>query len=129
MTKERYIANPRPIYTENGPKKGSKRFKMGTRGTGIVLDISKKGIKINGYYNGVNNRNTVFSIFHKPIFIPWDEFDKMRSMAKGKSIDEILNQEYFDTLPTVELNGRKFYIDSERHERREVNNPHKVVKF
>lgn len=131
MDKEHYITNPKPIYTENNFKRGSKRFKMGTRGTGIVLDINKKGVEINGYYNGINGRNTVFSIFHKPIFIPWDEFDKMRSIPKRKStpVDVILDQKYFDTLPIIELNDRKFYIDSGRQERREVSNPHKIVKF
>lgn len=126
MLKEYHIANPKSIYTENGPRKGSKRFKVGTRDTGIVLDVSKKGIKINGYYTGVS---TVFSIFHEPIFIPWNEFDKIRNPSKKKFIDDTLNQKYFDTLPIIELNGRRFYIDSERQERREVNNPHKTVKF
>lgn len=120
------ISNPRPIYTENGPRKGSKRFKIGTRDAGIVLDVSKKGIKISGYYSGVN---TVFSIFHEPLFIPWNEFDKIRNTSKKKPVDDILNQEYLDTLPIIELSGRKFYIDPERQERREVSNPHKTVKF
>ena len=134
MNKENYILNPRPIYKEEGPKKGSKRFKVGTYNTGIILDINKKGIEINGYYS---DRNVIFSIFHKPIFIFWNEFDKIRdiifkSKKKHKQpsdFDKILNQEYFDTLPIVEINDRKFYIDSTRHERREVNNPHKIAKF
>lgn len=132
MSKERHISNPRPIYTENGPKKGAKRFKIGTHDTGIILDVNKKGIKISGYYTG---RNVVYSIFHKPIFILWDEFDKIRNILskpkKGhkKISDDVLNQEYFDTLPIIELNDRQFYIDSKRWERREVNNPNKIVKF
>lgn len=132
MPKEHHISNPRPIYAKNESKKGSKQFKMGTNNTGIILDVNKKGIKINGYYAG---RNAVFSIFHKPIFISWPEFDKIRNILlkpkkRHKDLpDDTLNQEYFDTLPIIELNDRKFYIDSKRHERREVNNPNKVTKF
>jgi hypothetical protein len=132
MSKEHHIANPRPVYTENSPKKGAKRFKIGTHDTGIILDVNKKGIKISGYYT---DRNIMFSIFHKPIFIHWDEFDKIKNILfkpkkKYKEIpDDVPNQEYFDTLPIVELNDRQFYIDSKRCERREVDNPNKVIKF
>lgn len=132
MLKERPISNPRPIYTENSPKKGAKRFKIGTHDTGIILDVNKKGIKITSYYT---DGNITFSIFHKPIFIPWDEFDKIKDILfkpkkrRKEILNDVLNQEYFDTLPIVELNDRQFYIDSKRCERREVNNPNKTVKF
>ena len=132
MLKEHYISNPKPIYIESNPKKGSKRFKMGTHETGIIIDINKKGIKLNGYYSG---KNMMFSIFCEPIFIPWDEFEKIKNtVSKSRKrhkqpSDEILKQEYFDTLPIIELSGRKFYVDSKRQERREVSNPHKVIKF
>jgi hypothetical protein len=133
MPKERHISNPRPVYAENSPKKGSKQFKMGTSNTGIVLEVNKKGIKINGYYAG---KDVIFSIFHKPVFIRWDEFDKIKNILskpkkRHKEIldDDIPDQEYFDTLPIVELNDRQFYIDSKRCERREVENTNKVIKF
>lgn len=133
MDKE--IVSPRPIYTEDSPKIGTKRLKMGSRNAGVIIDVNKKGMYINGYYNGYTTRNTIFSVLLNPVHILWEDLEKIKtSMSKRKKkyeeiTGEAPSKEYLETLPVVKLNGRGFYIDSERHERRQYDDPSKVVKF
>lgn len=130
MDKE--ILSPRPIYVEDAPKTGTKRLKMGTRNAGVVIDTNKKGMYVNGYYN---DSNTTFSVLLKPVHILWEDLEKIKILAfkckkKYKEVtEEAPSKKYLKTLPIVELNGRNFYIDSERRERRQYSNPDRVVKF
>lgn len=130
------ISNPRPLYTEKAAKPAAKRLKMGTRDAGIIIDATKEGIEVNGYYSGLNERNTVFSILSMPIFIAWEDLEKVKAAVfkrKRKKyiefIDEVPDKTYLGTLPIVELNKIKFYVDAQRHERRKYSDPSKVVKF
>lgn len=138
---EQYISNPRPLFIPDASipkdKKAIERLFMGSGSNGIIFDITQRGIEVNGYYEGFN-KNVKYSNLRNSVFIPWKEVDKMRQRIKlsGKKnkevpifIDESPNEEYLSTLPIVHINGRKFYIDSVRRERRLVDRPQNVYKF
>jgi len=110
---------------------------MGGTTAGIVMDLSKEGIQISGYYRSQHSEDVVYANIREPVFIPWDEFEKARDIAmnpnraKGLEPDKIdePDEKYLETLPKVTLNGAKYYIDAERKERRPVKNPKQVFKF
>jgi len=133
---KKHISCPRAMFNteilEN--KKNIERTIMGGRSSGIVFDMTSEGIEINGYYEGFND-DTKYANMISPIFIPWEEFDKMRYRSEHKNkkvpdfVDEVPDKEYLSTLPIVHINDRKYYIDSTRRERRIVSNPRNVYKF
>lgn len=134
---EKYIPNPRAIFNDDdleNQKRGVKRFIMGGKSSGIVFDMSKNGIEVNGYYESSKGDTKYANILH-PIGISWEEFDKMRYSAVHKNkivpdfIDDIPDKEYLSTLPIVHINNKKYYIDSVKRERRMVTNPENVYKF
>lgn len=134
-----YIPNPRPLFDpvilEN--KEAKERLFMGSGSSGIIFDVTRRGIEINGYYEGVD-ADTKYTNLRKFVFIPWKEFDKIKQRAEtsGKKdrtipdfIDKLPDEKYLKTLPIVHINNRKYYIDGVRKERRLVNNPQNVYKF
>ena len=134
---ENYIPNPRAMFDKSdlGDKKeGTERFVMGGKSSGIVFDVTNDGVEVNGYYEGFNIDTTHANML-KSIFISWEELDKMRYMAEHKDrnvpdiIDNSPDEEYLSILPIVHLNGREYYIDSVKRERRMVSNPKNVYKF
>lgn len=130
------IPNPRPMLDENAfeSKKGTKRLIMGGKSSGVVFDLTKNGIEVNGYYTG-SKEGTKYANMLNPVFIPWEEFDKMRYTVKHKGkgspdfVDNTIDEEYLSTLPIVHINNRKYYIDSDKRERRMVSNPKNVYRF
>jgi len=142
------VGSPRPIYDETKKPISGKRFErleMGTRTSGVVVDATRKGVEIRGYYRSQGNADIVYSTLRKPVFIPWEELEKIRESVmkpaskvrkpnkKGKEkqafTDFDMDLKYLEALPKVELNGKYYYIDSERRERRSVDNPQQVVKY
>ena len=134
-----YISNPRPLFDsavlEN--KNNKERLFMGSGSNGIILDVTRKGIEINGYYEG-SSKKSKYANLRKSVFIPWKEFDKMKQRAElhGKKdrsspdfIDESPDKKYLETLPIVHINGKKYYIDGTHKERRLVDRPQNVYKF
>lgn len=136
---ENYITNPRAIFDNDAlenQRKGVERFIMGSNSSGIVFDMTEKGIEVNGYYEGFNDSETRFANIVSPILILWEDFDKMRYAAEHKNsrnipdfIDRIPDKDYLATLPIVHINDKEYYIDSTRRERRTVSNPKNVYKF
>jgi len=131
------MSNPRPLYKNDDVTKGVKRFSMGGTSAGVVMDISKEGILINGYYKSPNANNVVYANVREPVFISWDEFEKVKDSVlnpgrrKELEPDRVDNpdDEYLKTLPKVTINGAMYYIDGDRRERRSVKNPSQVFKF
>lgn len=132
---EEYISNPRHVFKEEKkPKKKFERLKMGTQSGGIIFDVTRDGIEVNGYYQGFSN-DTAYSCMREPVKISWEDLEKARrSVAKRKKksvqrIEREIDEEYLKKLPIVHLNGVPYYIDAERKERRPVKNPHVINKF
>ncbi|RLF86117.1 hypothetical protein DRN34_03815 [Thermococci archaeon] len=133
------LISPRPIFKKDEVPKNKKveRLLMGSQTSGIVFDVARKGLTVNGYYPGGAN-GTLYGILSKPIEIPWDELDKMRKevfrVGKKKvqiefDIDDNPNQKYLDKLPKVTILGKRYYIDASRKERRPVDHPERVYTF
>ena len=50
-----YIKIPRPLFIDDTTAlKNIKRLFMGSGSNGIIFDVTKKGIKVNGYYKDYN---------------------------------------------------------------------------
>lgn len=134
------ISSPRPLFKDGEINKGIKRLKMGGTTAGVVLDISRKGISVNGYYEGFSS-DTKYACVRDPVEISWQEFEKMKksvfaekkSMSKKKTIEpsrtDKPDSEYLESLPIVTINGSKYYIDASEKERRPVKSPEQVFKF
>lgn len=138
------ISSPRPLFQEDEIKKGIKRFSMGSTSAGIVFDVSKEGINVNGYYLGIRT-DAKYACLREPIKIPWEELEKIkqslfakkkRKPRKKKKVAvlepahlDLPDEEYLKTLPVVTINGAKYYIDADRRERRAVQRPCQVFKF
>ena len=140
---EQYISSPRPTWNneemEDGP--GRRILTLGSNTAGIVIRITKKGVEFNGYYAGLQDRSK-YANMREFVMITWDDFDKLREdvfrrrKAKPKTkkrepdkIDGKIDEKYLDGLPQVTLNGRKFYVDVDKKERRPVDNPEQVFNF
>jgi len=131
------MSNPRPLYKNDDVTKDVKRFSMGGTSAGVVMDVSKEGILINGYYKSQHSEDVTYANVREPVFISWDEFEKVRrsvlnpGRAGQLEPDRIDNPDeaYLDTLPIVTINGAKYYIDGDRRERRSTRNPSQVFKF
>lgn len=137
------IDNPRPFYEEITPKASARyeRIEAGGATGGIILDITRKGLIVNGYYQGFRS-DTKFANTLRPIMITWEDLEKAKKRIDQPAkrirkragitpdrVEETVDQEYLDSLPKVNINGSPYYIDGERRERRPVNNPEKVYKF
>ena len=140
---EQYISNPRPTWNTEDTEdaQGKRILTLGSNTAGIVIRISKKGVEFNGYYAGLQDR-AKYANMREFVLITWDDFDKLRedvfrrrkAIPKTKKrepdkIDKKIDKKYLDGLPKVTLNGRKFYIDVDRQERRPVDNPEQVFNF
>jgi hypothetical protein len=128
------MSNPRPFYKSDDIAKNVKRFSMGGTTAGVVMDISKEGIEINGYYRSQYNEDIIYGNIREPVFISWDEFDKAKAMVfnPGGAVPDMIDEpdeKYLESLPIVTLNGKRYYIDGDRRERRSVKNPSQVFKF
>lgn len=136
----RELISPRPLFIYEEEPKGKMVLVLGTRYSGIVLYVTKEGIEFNGYYTSADG-NTKYGVLKDFIKVPWNEFEKMkqdvfRKRKRQRDIQESpsrtednVPQEYLDSLPVVTLNGRRFFVDLERRERRPVDNPKHVFKF
>lgn len=136
------IMSPRPLFDETLKPRTGKRFErmeLGTKWAGALLDITRKGIEINGYYR-MSSDGPLYSLLRDSIFVPWDELEKVRKLVmkpvvkrKTKKKEEYqdfdLDLAYLESLPKVELNGVYYYIDMARRERRMVDKPNIVTNL
>jgi hypothetical protein len=128
----------RPLFTmdEALPAK-TERLVAGTKNHGVVIDVNEGGMNIHAYYSGFGDSDIKYSVLRDPISIPWEELEKIRARSKHvKSktaaldrIEDEVDDEYLKTLPIVTMNGRKYYIDPKRRERRAVEKPTEVWRF
>lgn len=135
----RYIANPRPMWNPE-TKKRNETVVFGSKTAGVVVRITKKGIEFNGYYRGLTTEK-LYGTMREFMMLEWEDLEKLkRAVQRGKKIpkevvespdeiDETPDLEYLETLPQATMNGRKFYIDVERGERRLVDNPTQVFHW
>lgn len=137
---EQWIGPVRPLFNleEEPPKnKRVERLVAGTNSNGMMIDVSRQGLEINGYYVAFNDGDTRYSILREPVVIPWDELTKMKDrifkakkhVAEMDRIEEKVDKKYLKTLPVIIINGGKYYIDPEKRERRSVDRPQEVWKF
>jgi hypothetical protein len=140
------IVSPKPLFKEDSKPISGKRFErleLGTKWAGMIVDVTREGIEINGYYRCTTGEK-VYSNLRDPAFIPWDELEKVKNgvskplsrKKKTKPKKEVetfqdfdLDAKYLETLPKVELNGNYYYVDTVKKERRSVKNPSQVVKY
>lgn len=140
---DKYIANPRALWNDDDSVEEPTRRTMVLGGTssGVVVRVTKKGIEFNGYYAGFDAPRK-YANLREFVFMSWDDFDKMREDVfrrkpikkkmierEPDSIDKKPDKEYLESLIQVTLNGKKYYIDMERKERRPVKNPEQVFNF
>jgi len=134
---EKFIGPVRFMFDEPNKSKGAERVIAGTKYSGMIVDVSKKGIEISGYYSGtcedVRYRN-----LKEPVIFPWEELDKLRERInrppnKRKAIldrrESEVDEEYLKTLPIVTINSKKYYVDPALRERRAVQKPYEVWRF
>lgn len=138
-----HISSPRSIFKddENSLKKGVHRLKMGGTSAGVILDVTKKGITLNGYFQK-SDANTLFSCVREPVEIPWEELDKLRVLVNKRkkrktktkktlepsAIDKP-TKKYLDGLPVVTINKTKYYLDAELRQRRPFDKPESVYNY
>ena len=140
---EQYISNPRPLWRADETKetRGRRTMTIGGTTAGIVVRVTKKGVEFNGYYAGFSS-GSKYATMREFVFMSWDDFDKMREsvflrkpvkkevvMRDPDAIDEKPDKKYLDSLIKVTLNGKKYYVDMDRKERRPVENPEQVFNF
>jgi len=140
----REISNPRPFYNEIEPSKKTRfeRLEAGGGSGGIVLDITRQGLVVNGYYAGFSSSDVRYANTLNPVTISWEDLQKAkervdmpakkvrkRAGIRPDKIEEHVDKDYLKTLPIVTINKTKYYIDGERRERRAVHTPEKVFKF
>ena len=129
---------------EKDLKKGVKRIMVGSGVNGIFIDISAKGIAINGYQEG-STKDVLYANVRTPIEITWTDLEKMKVAATTKPkrrkskmkkegsapyyVEEKLDKEYIDGLPVVTMNNKKYLLDPDRRERRPCDDPAKVYKY
>ena len=129
----------RSFFDDEGPdtRKNVRRMHMGTKHSGVVMDVHRKGAEINGYYS-LDGCDRKYACLQSPVFIPWEEMGKIKAevMKKRKRgdtgpdfVDETPDIKYLETLPKVHINKMLFYIDATRRERRLVDRPTNVFRF
>lgn len=122
---------------EEKPAAKTERLIAGTKSAGVVVDVNKEGMEISAYYSGFNDPDKKYAILRDPISIPWEELEKLRARSrytksKTANLDRIeseISEDYLKTLPIVTMNGRRYYIDPNKRERRAVERPTEVWKF
>jgi hypothetical protein len=138
MTDKKSISMPRPLYEEPKTKSKQSVLKMGSKTSGIMFVVTESGLEVNGYYTGIQKNPSTYGNLREPLYISWDELEKVRLGLSNRKSNKTKNEKYFDqepdekyldTLPVVHINGNKYYIDTEKRERRPVINPRQVVKF
>lgn len=133
------IITPRPIYDpKTSLEKGNthkQRLITGSAHNGLVIDVTKRGLTFNAYYEG---KEALYAVLREPVRIAWEELDKVREQInkpkkKTSKVKPDFNdkpsQEYLSELPIVTINGMQFYIDGELKQRRPVNNPKNVFEY
>ena len=93
-------------------------------------------MELNAYYTGFGE-DAKYSVLLEPTVIPWDSLSKIKdrifntktTKSKRDRIELEIDKEYLDTLPIVTINGKKYYIDPEKRERRLAERPQEVWKF
>jgi hypothetical protein len=135
------IIPPRAVFTvPDEEENNSERVIVGTKWSGVVLDLTKKGIRINAYYSDTDLIK--YAVLTEWASIPWEDVEKARtliglspikrkivsSMAEH-TIDTAIDDAYLSMLPKVNLNGKMYYLDSNRKERRPVASPEQVFKY
>ena len=131
-----FIASPRPLFNlSDKPKKGSERLVAGSDTSGVIIDVTKEGLEISGYYAGFTPGQK-YAVLREPVTISWEEFDKIKELLnKGRKKatfdrnETDYDEEYLKGLPIVTINGNKYYIDPHKRERRAVNKPSAVWRF
>lgn len=148
VDRDEYIANPRPLFKDEGDLRGKKILVIGGATAGIVVIVSKKGLELNGYYAGLVDP-VKFANMREYSLITWDDLDKMRAnifkrKPRKKKAKKEANttlpeaapvklekpdKKYLESLPIVHMNGKPYYMDVDKGERRPVSNPEQVVYF
>lgn len=135
-----YISSPRALWEEPDIKDTWRSITLGGNAAGVKIYMNKKGVYINGYYAGLTEPKK-YANMREFVFFSWEDFDKlraetMRGKPKSKKVAEREpdkidkpSDEYLESLILVTLNGKKFYIDIERQERRPVDNPDRIFNF
>jgi len=110
----------------------------GSKTNGLMIGITKSNLVLNGYYTAGQRR---YKCLSKGVEVSWEEIKRLQSKLNRKRpntksktikeefIDDSYTQEYLDTLPIVTINDKKFYIDTQKRERRLVKRPGAVSKF
>ena len=110
-----------------------------------MVRVIKKGLEFNGYYASVSERAKYANI-REFALIEWEDLDKIRALLfekkkntkkrtggsskqSNKHVIDKPDEEYLKRLPQVTMNGKKYYLDVERKERRPVDSPEKVFNF
>ena len=74
-TEKDEIVSPKPLFKEDSKPISGKRFErleIGTKWAGIIVDVTRKGVEINGYYR-CSTGNRIYSNSREPIYIPWED--------------------------------------------------------
>jgi len=101
---------------------------------GLIIGVTKTNLVLNSYYTQNEKR---YKCLSKGVKISWDEVKQIQNRLNNKKsktikeefIDDDYSQEYLESLPIVTINGRKFYIDTKKRERRLIERPSAVSKF
>jgi len=143
LSNDHYISDPRPLWhkEETEETRGKRVMTLGGITSGVVVRVTKKGVEFNGYYAGYST-GSKYANMSKFAFMSWDDFDKMREAAfRRKPVkkeivirdpdftDKKPDKKYLDSLIKVTLNGKKYYVDMDRQERRPVDRPEQVFNF
>lgn len=143
MSDSGYISSPRPMFEDTLLRKGVQRMKLGSTTAGVVLDVSKKGLTINGYYQSNITEGLFYACVREPVEITWEELEKVRKeanrrkprkkKASKKTLDptkiDKASKKYLDELPVVTINHKKYYLDTKLRERRPVDKPEQVYNY
>lgn len=144
---ERKIAHPKILFeslkskTTLDDRVKKERLVCGHDTAGMIVDIAKDGIYINGYYHNTND-TTKYANLREPVFIAWEDLEKAKGnlsstkkprKKRRKTVEfnkvERPTVEYLATLPIVTINGMKFYIDVNKKVRIPVNKPEQTYNF
>lgn len=144
--------SPKPLFKkellEDELKRGVHRIMLGSKSNGIYIDVSPTGLIFNGYYE-VDERLVLYANVRDPIEIEWSELERLRQVVIEASkperkkkekklkkaeyaphlIDENPDEDYLDSLPIVTMNGKKYFIDVKRRERRTVDDTSRVYQY
>lgn len=146
----RKIAHPKILFNSKKSKTTlddrikKERLICGHDIAGMIIDITKDGIYINGYYHDAVD-TIKYANLREPVYIAWEDLEKAKvNLAKKKTTRkpkkkrkktiepdaiEKPTAEYLSNLPIVTINGRKFYIDAEKKQRMPVDKPEQIYNF